>query len=636
MRLGAVTVAAGEATQRRGRGRAKGKSGNVRRLPYVWLGSAAITFGIGAALVSGSGVANADTGQGATPPDTDNSAQATESGSDRVSPRVVSTAATSSTPVKTAAGSTPGTPARPAVPVGSILSTVVTDRHPAASAAAVRTSAKPSAAASLSEPSAGVTAASVPTSATAAEQIQLETAAGSTPGTPARPAVPVGSILSTVVTDRHPAASAAAVRTSAKPSAAASLSEPSAGVTAASVPTLSVPTFATAAQPIQPEAPAAEQGLFGAVNGVVQTLTGRPLIGNGANGTTNAQGVGTPGGPGGWLYGNGGDGGDSTAAGATGGAGGAAGLIGTGGAGGMGGWGAPGGAGGTGGLLYGNGGAGGIGGPPSIGGTGGNALLFGAGGPGGVGGELAQGGAGGRAGLFVGNGGMGGNGGVEGAGGAGGRGGLLGAPGAPGTAGGPASIALSFTSVNEYSTVNVSIGGAPMVPIEVDTGSSGLVIPITQVNVANLGAPVGSGVTYYGDPTWGKFYYTEYNTPVNFGNGIITAPTTIGVITRVSELEDGTWVDIPQSKWSDPKYAISADMGVCYGISSDSGLASPVVALPGVLGQGLLINEPASQIVFGSNPLTPFASIANWWDATVGVQVSYEDVESAIQTIETT
>ena len=45
--------------------------------------------------------------------------------------------------------------------------------------------------------------------------------------------------------------------------------------------------------------------------GPLQTLLGRPLIGNGADGTTNAQGVGTPGGPGGILWGSGGNGGNS-------------------------------------------------------------------------------------------------------------------------------------------------------------------------------------------------------------------------------------------------------------------------------------------------------------------------------------
>ncbi|EFP50174.1 putative PE family protein, partial [Mycobacterium tuberculosis SUMu011] len=87
------------------------------------------------------------------------------------------------------------------------------------------------------------------------------------------------------------------------------------------------------------------------INAPAQTLLGRPLIGNGADGSTPGQ----AGGPGGLLYGNGGNG----AAGGpnqAGGAGGNAGLIGNGGAGGAGGVGAVGGKRGTGGLLFGNGG----------------------------------------------------------------------------------------------------------------------------------------------------------------------------------------------------------------------------------------------------------------------------------------
>jgi len=100
-----------------------------------------------------------------------------------------------------------------------------------------------------------------------------------------------------------------------------------------------------------------EQDLLDAVNGPIQAFTGRPLIGNGANGYTNASGVGTPGGDGGWLTGNGGSGGNSTFAGAAGGAGGSAGLIGNGGMGGASGPGGVGGAGGRGGWLSGVAGA---------------------------------------------------------------------------------------------------------------------------------------------------------------------------------------------------------------------------------------------------------------------------------------
>ncbi|WP_139805119.1 PE family protein, partial [Mycobacterium intermedium] len=73
------------------------------------------------------------------------------------------------------------------------------------------------------------------------------------------------------------------------------------------------------------------QSLVNAVNAPFQTLTGRPLIGNGANA---APGSGLDGAPGGWLFGDGGAGG-SGAPGQKGGNGGAAGLLGTGGVGGV-------------------------------------------------------------------------------------------------------------------------------------------------------------------------------------------------------------------------------------------------------------------------------------------------------------
>ncbi|MGA7053942.1 MAG: PE family protein, partial [Mycobacterium sp.] len=70
------------------------------------------------------------------------------------------------------------------------------------------------------------------------------------------------------------------------------------------------------------------QELLNAINTPVQAVTGRPLIGNGANGN---PGTGQKGGAGGWLLGDGGAGG-SGGIGQNGGAGGAAGLAGTGGA----------------------------------------------------------------------------------------------------------------------------------------------------------------------------------------------------------------------------------------------------------------------------------------------------------------
>ncbi len=103
------------------------------------------------------------------------------------------------------------------------------------------------------------------------------------------------------------------------------------------------------------EATNVEQQVLGLINAPTQALWGRPLIGNGADGTA----ANPNGGAGGLLYGNGGNGFSQTTAGLTGGTGGSAGLIGNGGNGGAGGAGANGGAGGNGGWLYGSGGNGG-------------------------------------------------------------------------------------------------------------------------------------------------------------------------------------------------------------------------------------------------------------------------------------
>ncbi|CAJ1497747.1 cellulase family glycosylhydrolase [[Mycobacterium] holstebronense] len=121
------------------------------------------------------------------------------------------------------------------------------------------------------------------------------------------------------------------------------------------------------------------------INSPSLLLTGRPLIGDGADGTAEHHN----GGDGGWLFGNGGNGWNNTESGGMGGAGGAAGMFGDGGRGGDGadgGLGAHGGDGGNGGWLMGYGGAGGDAGNgtytgprdmPALGGAGGNAGILG-------------------------------------------------------------------------------------------------------------------------------------------------------------------------------------------------------------------------------------------------------------------
>jgi hypothetical protein len=115
-----------------------------------------------------------------------------------------------------------------------------------------------------------------------------------------------------------------------------------------------------------------EQGVLGLINAPTNAMVGRPLVGNGNDGT---PGTGQNGGAGGLLVGNGGNG-ASGAPGQPGGRGGDAGLLGNGGLGGPGGAGtggaagSPGGTGGHGGLLYGLAGANGVNGGTGTGGSG--------------------------------------------------------------------------------------------------------------------------------------------------------------------------------------------------------------------------------------------------------------------------
>lgn len=306
------------------------------------------------------------------------------------------------------------------------------------------------------------------------------------------------------------------------------------------------------------------QAVLDVVNGPTQLLLGRPLIGDGANG-----GPGQNGGDGGLLYGNGGNGGSSSTPGQPGGRGGAAGLIGNGGAGGAGGPGANGGAGGNGGWLYGNGGLGGNGGAATqIGGNGGN----------------------------------------------GGHGGLLyGGYGVSGPGGDGRTVPLEIIHVTEP-TVHANVNGGPTSTILVDTGSAGLVVSPEDVGgilgVLHMGLPTGLSISGY---SGGLYYiFATYTTTVDFGNGIVTAPTAVNVVL----------LSIPTSPFAISTYfsALLADptttpfeayfgaVGVdgVLGVGPNAvgpGPSIPTMALPGDLNQGVLIDAPAGELVFGPNPL---------------------------------
>jgi PPE family len=241
-------------------------------------------------------------------------------------------------------------------------------------------------------------------------------------------------------------------------------------------------------------------------------------------------------------------------------------------------------AGGPGGILVGNGGNGGSGAAGHAGGPGGPAGLIGNGGAGGTGGSGAYGGAGGIGGWLFGN---------DGANGAAG----VGAPANE-------SVPISIFGVTEP-IVGVSVNGGPTVPVLVDTGSTGLVIPLRYIGWQHLGIPTGLGISGYSGGL--DYLYLTFNGPVNFGNGVVTTstaydvpilswPTTLGGATTFGSF-----------------FAPDGVVGVL-GVGPNAGGPGPSVpttALPGSLSQGVLINESVATpyVQFGPNTGTPIATL---------------------------
>ena len=353
------------------------------------------------------------------------------------------------------------------------------------------------------------------------------------------------------------------------------------------------------------------QTVLGVINAPTELLLGRPLLGNGVNGTAaspNGQ-------AGGLLFGNGGTGFSETASGVAGGAGGAAGLLGNGGAGGTGGASAAGGAGGHGGWLFGTGGTGGQGGAGTsggLGGAGGNAGLFGPGGAGGTGGGAGSGTGGAGSGS-------------AGGGGVGGRGGFLfgttGANGQFGTGTVNATVPLTIHNVTEPITT-ISVNGGPSQAVLVDTGSTGLVIPLQDIGLQHLGLPTGIGISGFSGGL--NYIFLTFNGTVNFGNGIVTAPTSfdVPIFSFPASLQALLAGDFTFSGFFAPD-GVTGVLGIGPN-AGGPGPSSVTTALPGNLSSGVLINEMAGQLTFGPNPLTPIpmATFAGSPITTVDVEIN--------------
>lgn len=162
--------------------------------------------------------------------------------------------------------------------------------------------------------------------------------------------------------------------------------------------------------------------------------------------------------------------------------------------------------------------------------------------------------------------------------------------------------------------VNASVGGGAPVPLLVDTGSTGLVIPFQNagglLGTLQLGLPSGFGIGGYSGGI--NYLYATYNAPVNFGGGLVTSRTPV-------DIELFAWPASLSAAMNHgltfQSYFASDGASGVLGVGPNAGGPGPSIAtqaLPAPYNTGLLINETGQHpyLQFGAPPtnLNPIAT----------------------------
>ena len=180
-----------------------------------------------------------------------------------------------------------------------------------------------------------------------------------------------------------------------------------------------------------------------------------------------------------------------------------------------------------------------------------------------------------------------------------------------GAVGAPANVSVPLQIVGGTEPVaHISVNGGKSVPVLVDTGSTGLVIPLQDIGIKSLGFPTGIGLGGYSGGI--DYIFLTFNAPVNFGNGVVSAPTAINVpiiswpVSIQAALTNG---------WTFSSYFANDGVVGVLGVGANAGgpsYSTPTTALAGGLSNGVLINEPANTLTFGPAPtgLTELGSVS--------------------------
>jgi hypothetical protein len=199
---------------------------------------------------------------------------------------------------------------------------------------------------------------------------------------------------------------------------------------------------------------------------------------------------------------------------------------------------------------------------------------------------------------------------------------------APAAATGPYDIPLSVALGTEP-TVNVAVEGGSSVPMLVDTGSSGLVVPWQDVGpfglgLFSLGMPTGISESGYSGGV-DYIYLTYDNASVNYGDGALTDTHT------PIDVEILSWPTSFSSPLNFDQFLADDHVNGILGIGADT--AGPTTSPLASYG-GVLVDIPDGKMVVDSaNPLSSFDTISG---APVTIGTLTETVTNAAnQTVST-
>ncbi len=180
-----------------------------------------------------------------------------------------------------------------------------------------------------------------------------------------------------------------------------------------------------------------------------------------------------------------------------------------------------------------------------------------------------------------------------------------------------ATVPLQVDSGTEP-LVDISVDGGPTEPVLVDTGSEGLVVGLKTIGLLKLlrlGWPTGFGVSSYSGGL--TYFYATFTTTVNFGNGIVTAPTSVDVALLSFP---GSFANFVAGDGASGILGVGPN-------ASGPGPSSVIAALPGDLSDGVLIDEPQGLLEFGPNPLSARVSVTGAPNTDLKVQVGNGPLE---------